>query len=203
MGVFYKNLGDANYVWKPVSKKPLNDFLQHKLPWSILQPFWKRDFLINLNGFDETFLRLQDVELNTRALFSKEINYKLCNTQPDCFYRIDEARKNFNTLQFLTRWVESALKYYTKFYPQAKQIKTQNYLLGTIYETHLQIIYNYKHKQLNKVDFKFLENKLISKKTVLGLSSFKLYLFKVAGFYNLYCVRIPGINKILKHILIY
>src|SRR5688572_111945 len=63
MGVFHKQVGDDKRTWTPGSKRPLKDFLQHRLPWSILQPFWRRDFLMKLSGFDPSFERLQDVEL--------------------------------------------------------------------------------------------------------------------------------------------
>lgn len=201
MGVFYKEIGDSKHVWQPISKKPLNDFLQHKLPWSILQPFWKREFLLELKGFDETFLRLQDVELNTRALLSSNISYKLYIGEPDCFYRIDESRKNYNAVVFLERWVDSAVKYYLKFYPLIKQISKQNYLLGTIYETLLQLTYHYRIKKINKPDFKFLKSKLLEGNPELKIKFFKKVIFGIAQVYNIYCFRIPGVNKVFKFAL--
>lgn len=202
MGVFKTKIGDTPGVWQPTSNDPLKDFFQHKLPWSILQPFWKKEVLVKLNGFDESFLRLQDVELNTKALLLSDINYKLFPGTPDCYYRIDEARKNFNAFAFLERWVTSAIKYYDKFYPQANKNSKQNYLLGTIYETYLQIIYNKKKKKIAQQQFHELEIALIDKNKIKGLSAFKNFLFRISKLYNLYCFRVPGINRLIKNMIV-
>ncbi len=199
MGVFKTNIGDTMGVWHPTSNDPLKDFFQHKLPWSILQPLWKKEVLIELNGFDESFLRLQDVELNTKALLLKNINYKLIPGNPDCYYRIDEARKNFNTYDFLERWVVSAIQYYNKFYTEAKQNNKQTYLLGTIYETYLQVIYNAKQKKISGQEFKKLESELIDQKKIKELNFFKQTLMSISRSYNLYCFRVPGINRLVKN----
>ncbi len=202
MGVFKTNIGDTMGVWHPTSNDPLKDFFQHKLPWSILQPLWKKEVLIELNGFDESFLRLQDVELNTKALLLKNINYKLIPGNPDCYYRIDEARKNFNTYDFLERWVVSAIQYYNKFYREAKLHNKQTYLLGTIYETYLQIIYNTKQKKLATDKFQKLEKELLDKNKVAGLIFFKRKLIHISKIYNLYCFRVPGVNRLIKKCMV-
>ena len=134
MGVFYNKVGDSSQKWIPSSTNPLKDFLQHSLPWSILQPLWKREFLLQLHGFDVSFQRLQDVELNTRALIHASVNYKLIPEITDCYYRIDEARKNFDTFTFLSRWVDSAINYCSKI-NLLLTTDLRIHLLGTLYQT--------------------------------------------------------------------
>ncbi|SFZ92949.1 Glycosyltransferase involved in cell wall bisynthesis [Flaviramulus basaltis] len=57
----------------------LIDFLNYKLPWSIMCPIWKRGFIINLKGFKEGYPRLNDPELMIRALLVPNVKYKVFN----------------------------------------------------------------------------------------------------------------------------
>jgi glycosyltransferase involved in cell wall biosynthesis len=200
MGTFYSQIGDSLSLWKPKSTRPLIDFLQHKLPWQTMQPIWKRQFLVRLGGFDEQFKRLQDVEMHTRVLFNKEVNFKQIISAPDCYYRINEERKNFNTFQILERWVESSLLYYNKFYQKAKDEKLNRYLVGTIYKAYLQILYHFKMKQLSLVEFNILENKLLNKSVYLSKPN--RYIFSISKKINLLKIRIPGVNFIISEFLI-
>lgn len=201
MGVFKNKLGDTDYKWIPNSKQPLEDFLSHKLPWAIIQPIWKKDLLVKLNGFDESFQRLQDVELHTRALFLDNVNYKLVIDPPDCYYRIDEARKNFNTYIFIDRWVHSSILYFNKFYKVSMNKGMHHLLMGTILNTYLQIIYNYKKGLLTQKEFDDLEKKIINNKIELTLNKYNLFVLRLAKLYNLYSFRITGINWLLNKLI--
>lgn len=201
MGVFNKTIGDSSYLWKPNSITPLKDFLQHKLPWSILQPIWKKDFLIKIGGFDESFKRLQDVELHTRALIVENVNYKQIINLPDCYYRIDEARKNFNAFDFLFRRVESSNLYVSKFSSLIFDKKIKHYLVGTIYMTYLQILLQFKNKTINQPQHKELKNKLLNNNS-FPLNSFERCMFFTGNFFYLLPFRIPGINWLILKILL-
>lgn len=200
--VFEKTIGDSSFKWMPASKKPLIQFLSHNLPWQTMQPIWKRKFLLELQGFDESFQRMQDVELHTRALLVPNVNFKLIVSEPDCYFRIDEARKNFTAKNFLTRWVDSALKYCDKFKNNVPK-KLSKYLLGTIYQTYLQVLHHFKLKQISKNEFESLEQQLMRCQLVAELGFSKRKIFKFSKIYNLYFFRIPGMNQILKWIIIY
>ena len=197
MQVFFKKIGDSNSIWKPNSKKPLNDFLKHNLPWQTMQPIWKKEFLVNLRGFNENFTRMQDVELHTRALLVKDVLFKQIVNSPDCYYRIDEHRIELNAYQFMNRWVDSAFIYAKCF--DFLDIKQKKYLIGTIYEVFLQTIYRLKTASLTSNEFDDLENKLLH--TEFHLSKWNLFLFSISKFYNLKLPRIPGINKVIKNLL--
>lgn len=200
MGVFRHKRGDVSGDWVPNSSRPLEDFLQHKLPWSILQPLWKRELLLQLEGFDEAFQRLQDVELNTRALLIQNISYKQFPGAPDCFYRIDDTRKNFKASVFMLRWITSAVLYVEKFAPLVKA-ELRPYLSGTVYETYLNLLYYYKTGQVTNAEFMSLEQQLLKPAIKTAMSPFKRTLFTVARSYNLKSFRIPGINKIIKKLI--
>jgi len=201
MGVFYKNIGDDKRQWTPKIKTPLQDFLAHRLPWSILQPLWRTDFLKELGGFDESFERLQDVELNTRALIDAKLKLKIVGGKPDCYYRIDEARKNFESVVFLTKWVNSAIKYCDKF-SKLISIELKKYLMGTIYQTYLQIIYNFKKKNISKSEMKQLEETIMASSIIKEATLIKRTLFSFSGFMNVNFFRIPGLNSIIQKMIL-
>lgn len=97
-GVFQSNyLIEGRYLNDvPIAKKSddyLLSFLSHDLPWCITSVLWKRGILQTLNGFIETFSRLQDPELHTRALLIPGIRFKVFHDSvPDSTYRISYAR---------------------------------------------------------------------------------------------------------------
>ena len=197
MQVFFKRIGDSSSIWNPKSNDPLQDFLKHNLPWQTMQPIWKKDFLISIGGFNEDFIRMQDVELHTRALLVKDVLFKQIINVPDCYYRIDEKRIELNAYQFMDRWVDSALMYAKCF--ELLDLKHRKYLIGTIYEVFLQTIYRLKISSITSKEFDELENKLLH--TQFHLSKWKLVLFSASKFYNLKLPRIPGINKVIKQLL--
>lgn len=197
MQVFLKKIDDYTSIWKPNSNKPLNDFLKHQLPWQTMQPIWRKEFLINLGGFNENFSRMQDVELHTRALLVKDVLFKQVGNVPDCYYRIDENRIELNAYEFMNRWIDSALMYAKRF--ESLDLKYRKYLIGTIYEVFLQTIYRLKMSSITSKEFDELENKLLH--TQFHLSKWKLVLFSASKFYNLKLPRIPGINKVIKQLL--
>lgn len=196
---FNIQIGDNNFLWQPNSKNPINDFLSHKLPWQTMQLIWNKIFLIKLGGFDEQFKRLQDVEIHTRALLSLGVNYKQFLGKPDCYYRIDINRLNYSNYDFMFRWVESANLYYLKFFLKVKLLNIHSYLLGTIYQTYLQLLIRYKNGSINKTEFNNLEKKLFLD---LNIRKSKYIFFKISKVFNLLPFRIPGINFLINKTLI-
>ncbi len=202
MGVFTKVIGDSSYKWIPNSTEPLSDFLKHELPWSILQPIWRKDFLIKINGFDEAFQRLQDVEMHTRALMEPDVNYAVETNIVDCYYRIDEERKNFNTYNFLERRILSSNLYCTKFYKMLKDPFLKKKLYVTIYKTYVQLLYQYKLKAITKKQFLELKHILFSIH-VPSLLLFHKSVFSVGYFFFLLPFRIPGVNWLICKVIIF
>jgi glycosyltransferase involved in cell wall biosynthesis len=198
---FKKIIGDSKDKWLPETNTPLIDFLAHDLPWQTMQPIWRREFLTTIGGFDEAFTRLQDVELHTRALLHENVKFKLYNEAPDSYFRIDESRKNFKAYGFLERWVDSALRYCDKFVHVVPD-KLSKYLLGTIYQTHLQLTLNARAKKITASEFEILEEKLLGHQLIKGLGPLKRQLFNLGRMYNLYFIRIPGTNRLIKKLLL-
>mgnify|MGYP001007965674 CR=1 FL=1 len=201
LSVFVKNPGDDDRKWLPECKDPLKKFLCHDLPWQTMQASWKASFIKSLGGFNEQFSRLQDVELHTRALLVPGIKYTLTNSPVDTYFRVDEARKNFNAFVFMDKWIQSASLYCDTFETIIPE-NYHHYLNGTIYQTYYQLIFQFKAGQLNKEEFGTLKNKLFSCAYCRRDGKGKQWLYDVVFFYHYYIPRIPGINRVLKSLII-
>jgi len=199
--VFRNVPGDIGQRWDPVTKEPLLDFFRHKLPWQTMQPIWDRSFLVELNGFDPSFSRHQDVELHTRALLQVHVNYRLWNSEPDCYYRIAEERKVIDPVRLLTRFSESAVLYREKFMSAAEELGCPALLLGIIHRTYLQILLHAKDGRVTTAQFLALESLLLAPSWVGALPPYKRVLLRVVRWYNLRPVRIPGVNLVLFSLL--
>lgn len=202
MAVFNKKVGDSHSLWLPERKDCLNDFLKHDLPWQTMQPTWKKEFVERLGGFDLTFDRLQDVEMHTRALFVKGVRYFCLNSTPDCYFRIDEQRLNFNTERFLEKWITSSIKYYLKFHEQAKVENRAHLLKGTIFKAYLQLLFQFRLKNINRIQFDSLETKLFQSSVFSDYAKSKKVYFYVARWFNLLPFRIKGVNWFLEKLVV-
>jgi glycosyltransferase involved in cell wall biosynthesis len=202
MGIFNKKIGDNNYKWLPETKQPLNNFLQHKLPWQTMQPIYKKKIVEDNNGFDESFTRLQDVEFHTRILLNENLTYKLINSKPDCYLRIDVARKNFGSFQFMEKWVDSTIKYIHKFNSLVAESQ-KKYLLGTVYHTYFQLLFAHKNKEITKNEFYQLEEKLLNPNGVIKLTHLKKIYFSLLKYNNLGSLKLKGFNYLVNKLIIY
>ncbi|MTI32488.1 glycosyltransferase family 2 protein [Xanthovirga aplysinae] len=90
MESFNYEIGDIGKLFNTYTREnPLYRFLRHDIPWQTTCPIWDKTFLIKLGGFIETFPRLQDPELHTRALMIEGVKYKIVDYKADCFFRIN------------------------------------------------------------------------------------------------------------------
>jgi glycosyltransferase involved in cell wall biosynthesis len=199
--VFEKTPGDRKDNWIPNSKHPLNDFLKHDLPWQTMQPIWRTSFLTRVGGFDESFQRLQDVEFHTRILLNEKPRFSQVVGDPDCFFRIDEQRINYDYFSFLLRWIDSAILFCEKFRRIAPKQK-QNLFLGTIFQTYLTLLLYYKDQRLDEKSYMMLEEKLLDEANKFEIGFLKRKLFALVKYYNLLHFRIPGVNRILKKVIL-
>lgn len=203
MGVFHRKVGDDKRRWDPVSKNPLRDFLAHKLPWSILQPFWKREFLLDLNGFDESMSRLQDVDLNTRALFRKDLKLVQLPGEVDCYYRIDESRKIFSAVDMLSRYIDSGVTYFTKFKLPAQITFDKGMpLAGTIYQLQQMIFQQRRSGAISVLEELQLLEKLLCPQVFTDLGPFRITMMKVARLLSRLPFRVPGVNWMFRKLII-
>lgn len=76
--------------------------VQHHIPWHTMSPVWSVDFLKRIGGWNEEYERLQDVELNIRALLAHP---KILFTKApvDSYYRsigMSSAKKKLARMGF-------------------------------------------------------------------------------------------------------
>lgn len=59
--------------------------------WQVTSPIFRMPFFRGINGFNESFPRLQDIEMHFRAIIASKGNYLVKDeAQPDCLYRMGE-----------------------------------------------------------------------------------------------------------------
>ena len=206
MGTFFEKIGDSGSVWLPTDRNNLARFLRHELPWSIMQPIWKKSFLMVLNGFDERFPRLQDVELHTRALLESEMRYCVIEmSSPDCYYRICENRIIENYLIFLSKWVEGSSLFIKTMVEKIEEIgiekhKRKRWLRGTVLAIINQLLYRERQHQLTNTESILLIEKTLSEPCLNKLiSPIFLHLFILLTKMGLY--RVKGFNFLYKNLI--
>lgn len=157
IGSFYEEIGDSKYVWNNFSGNHLKRFLSHDLPWAICSVIWKKSFLIKIGGFNESTIRLQDVDLHTRSLLYYNCNYKtFSNYEPDCYYRISYDRiKDFYV--FAKNDINGKIDY-IKLFAEKVNYKNLKHLKGTYFECFSLPFYFYLKGYINLLETKSLVN---------------------------------------------
>lgn len=112
-----KNVGDKTI------KKPLYAFAGGHAVWQISQPIYRMDFIRKLGGLDQSFLRLQDIEFQLRAIALSDGNFllKLNDPQIDCYYRLSNS--HVTTSKYLL-----ALNHHDKFATLVYKLRKDGYL---------------------------------------------------------------------------
>jgi glycosyltransferase involved in cell wall biosynthesis len=154
----------ANMAWVPKvaeDEQYLEMFLMHRLPWHTMQPLWRRSSLLKLDGFDDSFVRLQDVELHTRALIEKMHVVAFPHLIPDCHFRIDDKRKTFSELKFSEKFVQGAKQYYDKFFPHVTSTQ-QKLLSSVLMEVMSNLLYSLRQHKLTVAEYQTLSKQLVS-----------------------------------------
>lgn len=105
------------------SENYLYDYLSYNVPWQTSCPIIKRAFVVqHLQGFDESFPRLQDPEFFTNALLIQDVQFKVFSElPPDCMYRhmSDRVSNSRNAIQGFSLYI-------SKFYPLVQQREDAN-----------------------------------------------------------------------------
>lgn len=81
-----------NYKSLKEDSNAVLEFLRQGSPWQTMMPIWRRNSFARFGGFDETFPRLQDVELFSRVLIGGAKFRAAERTTYDCYYCDEDAR---------------------------------------------------------------------------------------------------------------
>ena len=209
MGTFHRSIGDSSFVWRAKDGKHLHQFLSHDIPWTITSPIWRREFLLKLQGFDESFPRLQDVELHTRALLYMDVKYQISKSStPDSYYRIGEDRIVGDYYSFIDKFIDGVKLYIeSSIQHMLKLNRTSSipHLKGTVVSAIVTILHAYKEGKISKKQKDDMLVKLLSKVEGYKLLS-KLERILIDVYirgYMLGIYHIKGYNYIFKKLVIY
>lgn len=207
IGTFISKIGDSQYIWKVKEDNHLLAFLSHKLPWHTMSTLWRKDFLLEIGGFDESFPRLQDVEIHTRALLKCSGNYEILKGEEiDAFYRIGEDRIE-NKGRLLKSGVKGMVCYLDFFQDtlsKSEKKRELRYLKGSILSMINNINNQYQFGVITKEEKKQLINELRSSKGASNLIGFneKMVLSFYQFGYSLYFNKVKGYNYTFKALFI-
>ena len=167
---------------------------------------WNRNSLDKINGFDDRYLRLQDVELHTRALIN-EFKYEICiNSVVDSYFRIDDVRINTSHRVFLEKKIKGVTRYvndFSKTLINEGDYYSIKYLKGPYFIMLSEIHYSYNSKKINYSDKSILIS--ILQFNFKGSEIFNKYDLLILRFYNFIKksnVKVRGLNNFTKKMLI-
>lgn len=98
-------------------------FLRQDSPWQTMMPIWRRSSFERFGGFDESFPRLQDVEIFSRVLIGGAKFKAAERTTYDCYY-CDENDRMMVYDKFARKSVSGMLMFLNKMFGLVKT-KTQ------------------------------------------------------------------------------
>ncbi|ULC59751.1 glycosyltransferase family 2 protein [Flaviramulus sp. BrNp1-15] len=125
-------IGKRTMLLTRYSKDPLRDFLIGCYPWQTMSPLWKRSFLLKINGFNEIFPRLQDVEIHTRALLFNGVVYKYFPlSKTDSFYNFSRSKEV--NIDKIKKQITGYILYLEQTLMMIKDEKYKKYLKRTYY----------------------------------------------------------------------
>ena len=198
-GTFKNKIGDSEMIWNKFNGNHLNRFLAHDLPWLICSVVWKKSFLKKIGGFDESYPRLQDVALHTKALKFPNVNYLVYSKlSPDSFYRIDRKRIT-DKFDFLMKDIKGKTLFVQKM---NLEFPSNKFLKGTYFESLVNILVYYRSNEITKKQFNKLVNKAIRTDYASNFGFLDFMLMKtyiILGSSKLY---FKGMNKLFKTLLI-
>ena len=203
IGTFYTSLSDNDYVWNNFSGNHLKRFLSHDLPWAICSVIWKKSTLERLGGFDESYVRLQDVELHSRALFLNDIKYQTFDIyNPDCFYRINSDR-----IVDIFNFIKNDISGKLFFLKRLSQILKDERLLkrnlrGTYFECYSQLFYYFKISEINNQEFESILDYIKSNEKNIHRNKLGDYILNLYVFLGTNKIYFRGMRFIFKNLFI-
>jgi glycosyltransferase involved in cell wall biosynthesis len=112
---FREKPGDDKRVWEPEKEHPLRKLLFHQISWGVMSTLWRCEFLRSIGGFDESYLRFQDIETHIRGILRSSDNFSVAGkATPSAFYRCCDARMHKSSRETLMDYIESGKRFLTQ-----------------------------------------------------------------------------------------
>ena len=206
--IFQFKINDSTIEWKIKEGDHLAQFLKHDLPWHTMSCIWRKSFLTKLDGFNENFPRLQDVELHTRALLEDNVKYKIeSNLTEDCYYRIGLDKIITDYEEYIDNWAKGT-ECYLNFFEDYLKIKNKSnfirYLKVTLLVMVSQLNLQYQNDHISERSLQSYYLRLIN--CSFSKNQLKPIDLKIIGMYNRgYRVKlnkIKGFNYIFRKLIL-
>lgn len=93
----------------------IRSFLEMEPPWQTMASIWRKKVLIEIGGFDEELIYMEDPDLHLRALLDSRFLVKICSDlPPDCFYRLNVMDASKHAV-FYNNSISSRIKFLEKY----------------------------------------------------------------------------------------
>ena len=182
--------------WIPRPGDHLRHFLAHRLDWQTMQPLWRREFLVRLGGFDESFRRLQDPELHARALLAGARVKCFPDVPPDCFYRAF-SDDSADTARLSARNIEATLHFYRTFSARVPS-DLRPFVTGTLFECLAQHVNWARSRKLSHATYERAVHDLV---TACDTTWQRRVLWSYASLQRFLPIHVPGVNHVTRSLL--
>lgn len=197
MELFRNRPEEPEGTWIPEPGDHLRHFLSHRLDWSVMQPLWRSSFLREIGGFDESFPRLQDPEIHTKALLRNARVAVFPNAVPDCKYRIAEERHTSDATELARQLVEGATRYYRVFAEQVNRDMLP-LLTGNLLACQGMLLHWWRSKRLDAAEVDRLHGVVVAE---CRLAAHRGVLRATFGIQRGSPVHLPGLRLLTKRLL--
>ncbi len=120
--LFKEKPGDTGVLWNiKDGDDDLGRYIAHDLTWHTTSPIWKKTSFLELGGFDEKALCMQDWEVHLRAL-SSGLKYIYYDDPPDCYYRKNHGANTISSQKATDSKLESREYLLRKHYQVLKSV---------------------------------------------------------------------------------
>ena len=177
----------------PIYADYLIPFLSANLPWSIMCPIWKKEFIDELEGFKEGYPRFNDPELMIRGFLKKDLIFKVFNDLsydtvfvPNLKDRPIFANKVYNSLLLFIPDISKKLEF----------SGMHDYKKYLSYYLHLWFKYIYKPKHIFDLRKSIILIKLFKKLRIISFSKAMSLVLRLVLFSTSSYVFSSPINKL-------
>ncbi len=145
---------------KQTNRSYLERLLSYDIPWQTMAPVWRKDFIHSLNGFNEEFPRLQDVEIFIRALTSDKNVQVAMDYPPDCIFHLN--RKKTIPFDTMFRSIRLLLRHISPLINQQDKKLMRHFLFLFLLSSYYPEATYENYKKTNKLISSFREQQIIS-----------------------------------------
>ena len=199
MGLFQREVGDTSVISNiPTEEDPLHRFLNRDIVWLISGPFWKKETLKELDGFDESLHSQQDYDLHVRALI-RGYSYEYFHRQPQVFYRQEVhslPRLNSQTIEHFQFRFEMILRHHQMLLQadklgEAEKLLLARYLLdlAQMMRWHIAAL----GREARRIGLKYWE--AARERNLVSLENYKLGVKYIRFKHNMKWNRLRGVQK--------